>query len=185
MTTAYSMASDGSMNIVVGVNAGDTGGITRVLYASVSDLTTWAETYYTSMSVDNTPRSIIYNGTVWVVGGDVPQISYSANGLDWEVALSDAGSPILSITWSGSYFVAVGPSYAGPTYRRYYSYNGATWNNSGAISPQIEYTCVRSNNIWKTPPATFSSTDILNRLAATGGLTALMSYVAKQGTTYL
>ena len=191
MTTAYGMASDGSMNIVVGVNAGDPG-ITRVLYASVSNLTTWTPTFYTSISVDNTPRCITYNGTRWIIGGDVPQLSYSTDGLSWTsvsgVAFGDLpGNPILSVVWSGSYFIAVGPSYvSGSTvYRRYYSYDGISWFNSGASSPSINYTCTRSNNIWKTPPASFSFADILTISAANGGLRNLAAYVAKQGTTYL
>ena len=197
MTTAYGMASDGSMNIVVGVNAGDSGGITRVLYASASNLTSWAETFYTSMSVDNTPRCIVYNGSTWVIGGDVPQLSYSLNGLDWDqptggsVVSSTSGNPILSIAWTGAFFAAVGASYTTTIppiqtiYRRYYSTDGITWFNSGSSSPAIDYTCVRSNNIWKTPPTTFSSTDLLTRLAANGGLTALASYIGKQSATYL
>ena len=175
------MAPDGSMNILVGENTNDPLVKSRILYASVISPVLW--TPVSSYPAADVYRCVAYNGSIWVIGGNTPQLAYSMDGIVWITAEPGPMFPIISITWSGSFFVAVGPSNPGPIYRRYYSTNGITWTNSS--SPAIEYTCTRSNNIWKTPPATFSSTDLLNYLAANGGLTALASYIGKQSTTYL
>jgi len=83
-----------------------------------------------------TCRTIAYNGSVYVAGGNrintnFGRIIYSYDGLNWIGPPTDSSDTISSITWVGDKFVAVGGTgFDVVDNKIYYSQDGINWYNN-------------------------------------------------------
>ena len=124
--TAVSYSSSG-----IWVATGSSGPNTGNSMAYSTNGTTWTglgtSTFYTS------GRAVLWNGLVWVAGGDLNSgtntLAWSSNGIIW----SGLGTNIFSSNcygfgWSGTMWIAVGN---GTSNNMAYSYNGINWTGLG------------------------------------------------------
>ena len=102
-TISYGLASNGIIWVAVG------SGTYQI--ATSTDGIEWTGT---SSAFDNDGRTVAWNGSLWLAGGDTSNaLTYSYNGTTW--AVSTSGSTTMSggcngITWNGKYWLACGTS---------------------------------------------------------------------------
>jgi hypothetical protein len=116
MTPINNIAWNGNMYIAIEPNMTI---IPGKIYYSNNGIN-WTDTGATI----NNGSSIIWNGNMWLIGGD--NIKYSVDGINW----TDVTSPInnvKTIAWNGNMFVIGGGGIA-------YSYNGINWTVASNIS---------------------------------------------------
>ena len=184
MKTLFSVAYNGSLWVAAG-NAG----LSNYTIQYSKNLVDWSPSYGNVFQTNYPPRSVTWNGNIWVAVGATRNISlsnrsiaYSLNGSNWRFSSSGgfnnsgSNSGGYSVAWNGNLWVAAG---VGGTAENglQYSTNGRNWLNSrtggftsyGVTWTQRNWVAVGQSNI-NTTTLIKTSTDGSNWLSSYGEL---------------
>jgi hypothetical protein len=108
---------------------------------SINGIDGWTSINYSDNNIFN---SIIFNGNLWLIGGDTQTMLYSFDGLNWNSFNNPLFQKIKSIIYANNMWIAVGE---GVNFSIAYSYDGFTWfQNDTETLPNICNVVAFGNN---------------------------------------
>ena len=129
--TTTTLKTNGSV-FLLGVSAGNMAANAPMIQYSYDGITWNAINGFITNTAGNCGIvDIVWNGNIWVyVGINItPRVGYSYNGVNWYPGNIPSGVTFGSITYNGTYFVALLYAYGATPQRNYsyYSTNGIDW----------------------------------------------------------